>query len=135
MKNGDSDVASHGEISFIKWKDRGQKSVILLSTFHDHSRRVEIIRTNNTGEKEPLLCPPPVKDYDGNMVVWTSSTSTFHVIISVGRAEDGRSISYLDSPTVINQHAIPFPTGIPPGGHTPKNNGVVDLENMRNNSY
>ncbi|KAG5876864.1 hypothetical protein JTB14_004976 [Gonioctena quinquepunctata] len=25
------------------------------------------MRTNNTGQKEPLLCPPPVKDYNENM--------------------------------------------------------------------
>ncbi|KAG5871567.1 hypothetical protein JTB14_023578 [Gonioctena quinquepunctata] len=67
MKGGDSDYASHGEISPTKWKDRGQKSLILLSAFHDPSRRVEIMRTNKTEQKEPLLCPPPVKDYNENM--------------------------------------------------------------------
>ncbi|KAG5867061.1 hypothetical protein JTB14_007706 [Gonioctena quinquepunctata] len=35
IKKGDSDYAFHGENSFTKWKDPGQKSVILLSSFHD----------------------------------------------------------------------------------------------------
>lgn len=64
MKPGDFDSASSGEISFCKWKDRGKKNVIIISSLHDPSVTCKISRTNKKGEKEELRCPKPVADYN-----------------------------------------------------------------------
>lgn len=67
MKPGDSDFASSGNISYTKWKDRGKKSVIVISSFHDPSVKIDITRTNKKGEKEALTCPIPIADYNNSM--------------------------------------------------------------------
>lgn len=67
MKMGDSDFVSDGEVSIVTWKDRGKKSVKIISNMHDPEQITEIQRKSKTGEKGPVKCPQAVADYNSFM--------------------------------------------------------------------
>lgn len=64
LKMGDSDFVQSGDISIVKWKDRGSKPVIIVSIFHNPANYSEVSRTNKKGEKEKIKCPKVIKDYN-----------------------------------------------------------------------
>lgn len=67
MSIGEYDYASSEDISVSKWKDRGKKSVVVVSTFHDPQITTTIYRTNKEGKKEAVNCPTSISDYNQNM--------------------------------------------------------------------
>ncbi|KAI4456178.1 transposase is4 [Holotrichia oblita] len=65
-KWGDSDfaMAKDSDISVSKWRDRGKKTVVAVSSFHDPSTSKQVLRTNKTGIRKPVQCPNSIADYD-----------------------------------------------------------------------
>lgn len=64
---GDHDFAVEGELSIIKWKDRGKKSVKIISTMHDPEDMTQVDRKNKKGEKVVVKCPRAIADYNAYM--------------------------------------------------------------------
>ena len=64
---GQSDFAVCNEISIVKWKDRGTKSVTVCSNMHNAADTGQVLRTNKTGERETVACPKSVVDYNKYM--------------------------------------------------------------------
>ncbi|KAG8243156.1 hypothetical protein J6590_108659 [Homalodisca vitripennis] len=64
LNMGDSDFAADGEISVVKWKDRGKKYVKIISSMHDQEDFTEVERRNKRGEKVKVKCPRAVADYN-----------------------------------------------------------------------
>lgn len=67
LKLGESDYAMDNDISVVKWKDRGTKSVMLASNMHNPSVQTQVSRTNKKGVKEMISCPQVVADYNAYM--------------------------------------------------------------------
>lgn len=61
---GQSDFAVCDEISIVKWKDRGTKSVTVCSNMHNAADTGQVLRTNKTGEREVVACPRSIVDYN-----------------------------------------------------------------------
>lgn len=64
LKFGDSDYAVCGEISVTKWKDRGLKSVVIVSNMHNPENSSTVERKDKCGNKQTVTCPTPVSDYN-----------------------------------------------------------------------
>lgn len=64
LKYGESDFAADNEISVIKWKDKGKKSVKIASNMHDPEDCTEIERKDKHGNKINVKCPRAVADYN-----------------------------------------------------------------------
>nr|CAI5859199.1 unnamed protein product [Callosobruchus analis] len=67
LKQHQTDFATSGDISFIRWIDRGKKPVTVLSSMHNPSSITTVRRTNAKGEKEEVPCPVAVSDYNKYM--------------------------------------------------------------------
>lgn len=67
MKIGDSDFAQAGDISVVKWKDRGKKSVNVVSNMHNPTKFNIVKRTNKTGERQEVQCPESIAAYNKYM--------------------------------------------------------------------
>ncbi|KAL3268689.1 hypothetical protein HHI36_007792 [Cryptolaemus montrouzieri] len=67
MATGEYEYARSGDISAFKWKDRGKKSAIVASSFHDASASVKVTRNNKNGQKEHVNCPESISDYNKYM--------------------------------------------------------------------
>jgi hypothetical protein len=68
MKVGDFDGCMSGtEDSISKWKDRGKKSVAVVSTMHNPCETTRIPRTQKDGSRPLVTCPIAVKDYNKYM--------------------------------------------------------------------
>ncbi|KAG5866483.1 hypothetical protein JTB14_027542 [Gonioctena quinquepunctata] len=69
MKLGDSDFAMSvdSDLSVSKWCDRGKKSVVIISSFHDPSVSKEVLRTNRIGVREDVKCPHSIAEYNAFM--------------------------------------------------------------------
>ncbi|CAH2003205.1 unnamed protein product [Acanthoscelides obtectus] len=68
LKRGESDYCMAGDISVYKWKDRGTKPVLLASNFHDPREETTVLRTNAQGNREEVICPSAVSDYNKYML-------------------------------------------------------------------
>lgn len=80
---GNSDFATSGEISVVKWKDRGTKSVKIASNMHDPEDFTEVQRTNKKGEKINVKCPKVIYDYNrymGGVNHFDQLQSTYSII-------------------------------------------------------
>lgn len=67
MRIGDSDFAQAGDISVVKWKDRGKKSVNVVSNMHNPTKFTTVKRTNKTGERQEIKCPESIAAYNKYM--------------------------------------------------------------------
>lgn len=67
LKTGQSDFANDGDISVVKWKDRGAKAVKIISNMHDPEKITEVERRNKAGEKIKVPCPEAISDYNKYM--------------------------------------------------------------------
>lgn len=67
MKMGDHDFVMDGDISVVKWKDRGKKCVLIGSTLHNSSQTTTVQRRNKKGDHETVPYPEAVRDYNRNM--------------------------------------------------------------------
>ncbi|KAG5893819.1 hypothetical protein JTB14_018323 [Gonioctena quinquepunctata] len=56
-----------GDITAYKWKDRSTKPVIVASNMHDSSDKAVVQRRNKRGEKEDIICPRAIRDYNLHM--------------------------------------------------------------------
>ncbi|KAJ8890073.1 hypothetical protein PR048_009580 [Dryococelus australis] len=64
LKFGDSDYAVCGEISVTKWKDRGIKTVVVISNMHNPENSSTVERNDSYGNKQTVTCPTPISDYN-----------------------------------------------------------------------
>lgn len=67
MKVTESDGASSGEIGISKWKDRGKKSVCVVSSIHNPMENTQVLRTQPDGSRKLVNCPVSIKDYNNYM--------------------------------------------------------------------
>lgn len=67
MKVGDSDFAQAGDYSVVKWRDRGKKSVNVISSMHNPQDLSTVKRTNKMGVREEVNCPESIADYNRYM--------------------------------------------------------------------
>ncbi|GBM67193.1 hypothetical protein AVEN_111792-1 [Araneus ventricosus] len=87
MKTGDSDFACSEEISVVKWRDRGEKSVI--STMHDPNVTSSVLRTNKQGARERVQCPVAIKNYNKKRVELIVLISLWLLIAYLGNPGAG----------------------------------------------
>lgn len=66
LKLGESDFVADEKtgISVCKWHDRGKKCVVVISSLHDPSIKVDVVRTNKEAKKEKVPCPQSVAEYN-----------------------------------------------------------------------
>ncbi|CAH1971335.1 unnamed protein product [Acanthoscelides obtectus] len=64
MTTRDSDFVQSGDISIRKWRDRGKKSVVVVSSMHNPSKQRSVLRTKMRGERESVNCPESIADYN-----------------------------------------------------------------------
>lgn len=64
MKIGDYDGVIAGNIAINKWKDRGKKSVCVISTMHNPYKNTEVLRTQRDGSRKKMTCPKSVAEYN-----------------------------------------------------------------------
>jgi hypothetical protein len=55
-----------GEIGISKWKDRGKKSVCVISTMHNPLEN-SLLRTQKDGSRKQVSCPVSISDYNKYM--------------------------------------------------------------------
>jgi hypothetical protein len=68
MKVGDVDRCMSGtEVSISKWKNRGKKSVAVVSTMHNPCETTRNTRTQKDGSRPLVTCPIAEKDYNKYM--------------------------------------------------------------------
>lgn len=67
LKQHEIDYAMSGDISFVRWVDRGKKPVAVLSSMHNASKVTVVKRTNREGKKEEVPCPEAISDYNKYM--------------------------------------------------------------------
>lgn len=67
LSHGQFDSVACGEISVYKWKDRGVKSVSVVSNHHKFKEQTQVLRTNKTGNRENVPCPQSIADYNRHM--------------------------------------------------------------------
>ena len=67
LKTGESDGIIADNISISKWKDRGRKSVCIVSTMHNPLKITQVRRTQKDGKKNLVNCPEAVADYNKYM--------------------------------------------------------------------
>lgn len=67
MKTGDIDGAVSGDIGVSKWRDRGKKSVCVVSTMHNPLKKTKVLRTQKDGSRRLVDCPDSVADYNKYM--------------------------------------------------------------------
>jgi hypothetical protein len=58
-----------GEIGISKWKDRGKKSVCVISTMHIPLENSHVLRTQKNGSRKQVSCPVSISDYNKYMGV------------------------------------------------------------------
>ncbi|KAG5862217.1 hypothetical protein JTB14_001592 [Gonioctena quinquepunctata] len=63
----ESMVAFKGDITVYKWEDRSTKPVIVASNMHDPSDKAMVQRRNKRREKEDIICPRAIRDYNLHM--------------------------------------------------------------------
>lgn len=80
MNVGDSDfaMAKGSDISLSKWRDWGKKPLVAVSSFHDPSKSIQVLRTNKTGILEPVQCPNSIADYNS----FTEGVDLFDQLLS-----------------------------------------------------
>jgi len=64
MSTGESDYVQSEDISVVKWRDRGKKSVVVVSSMHNPKKERSVLRTNKRGVREPVNCPESIADYN-----------------------------------------------------------------------
>ncbi|KAJ8892469.1 hypothetical protein PR048_005049 [Dryococelus australis] len=64
LKFGDSDYTVCGEISVTKWKDRGIKSVVVVTNMHNPENSSTVERKGKYGNKQTVTCPTLISDYN-----------------------------------------------------------------------
>lgn len=67
MKIGDSDGVIYGNTAISKWKDRGKKSVTVISTMHNPQETAHILRTQKDETRKLVSCPVSVASYNKYM--------------------------------------------------------------------
>lgn len=67
MKIGDKDGVIYGNTAISKWKDRGKKSVSIISTMHNPQETAQILRTQKDGTRKLVSCPVSVASYNKYM--------------------------------------------------------------------
>ncbi|XP_045474894.1 piggyBac transposable element-derived protein 4-like [Harmonia axyridis] len=91
LKLGESDfvVDENTGISVCKWHDRGKKCVVVISSLHDPSIKVDVDRTNKEGKKKKF----PVHNQWQNIInIWVGLIfliNTFLPILSHGKVVGG----------------------------------------------
>ena len=63
----ESDSVMAGNVAVSKWKDRGKKCVCVVSTMHNPLEKDHVLRENKKGEKETVICPVAIRDYNRYM--------------------------------------------------------------------
>ncbi|XP_023313017.1 piggyBac transposable element-derived protein 4-like [Anoplophora glabripennis] len=64
LKTGQSDCAMSDDFSLAKRKDRGKKSVVVISSMHNPNVKETVLRTNKVGDRESVSCPASIYDYN-----------------------------------------------------------------------
>lgn len=67
MIQSEIDFAQCDDTSIIKWKDRGTKSVSVISTMHNPLDTSEVSRNNKDGTSKIVTCPNAIVDYNKYM--------------------------------------------------------------------
>lgn len=67
MKLGDYDFAQSKDVSIVKWRDRGSKCVNVVSSMHNPADITTVKRTNKVGNREEVICPKAIAQYNQNM--------------------------------------------------------------------
>lgn len=67
LKYGESDSCVTKNVGIVKWKDRGSKSVCVLTSIDDPNAKTAIKRKNKTGEKVNVDCPNAIISYNKYM--------------------------------------------------------------------
>jgi len=67
MQKGDIDYVQCDNISVSKWRDRGRKSVSVISSIHNASDTSLVKRQNFDGTSRMVQCPKMVSDYNNYM--------------------------------------------------------------------
>ncbi|XP_063219616.1 piggyBac transposable element-derived protein 4-like isoform X1 [Bacillus rossius redtenbacheri] len=79
---GEYDYVSTRDMGLVKWKDRGTKSVCIVSSMDDPSETCSISRKNIHGQKYQLLCPVAVALYNkymGGVDLFDQLTSYYNI--------------------------------------------------------
>lgn len=63
----DHDYAQCGDMSIVKWADKGKKCVSVISTMSNPSKTVKVMRLNGKEEREKVTCPEAVAEYNKYM--------------------------------------------------------------------
>lgn len=81
MKIGDSDfaMAEVGDLSILKWRDTGKKSVIVINYLHNPNVKNKVLRTNKVLEK--VLDAP--KSYQIILILWAGLIFLINVIPTI----------------------------------------------------
>jgi hypothetical protein len=72
-----------GDLSVAKWKDRGKKSVVVISSLHNPEIKEQVLRTNKEGHREAVSCSSSIADYNRFM----GGVDGFDQIMSTYRIE------------------------------------------------
>lgn len=82
LKTSEYDYCTSKDLSVVKWKDRGKKSVIVASNMHDPSVATSVGRRDYAGNKVAVKCPQPVYDYNcymGGVDRFDQHMSTYNI--------------------------------------------------------
>lgn len=58
------DFAQCGEVSVVKWADRGKKCVSVISNMNNPSTTEKVMRSNGKGDREEVPCPQAIAEYN-----------------------------------------------------------------------
>lgn len=67
LKKHEYDFFQVGDVSVVKWKDRGSKAVSVISSMSNPTETKEVLRTNETGTRDKVTCPEAVYLYNKYM--------------------------------------------------------------------
>lgn len=67
MKIGETDGVINENTAISKWKDRGKKSVSIISTMHNPKEAAQILRTQKDESRKLVGCPVSVAEYNRYM--------------------------------------------------------------------
>ncbi|KAF2886285.1 hypothetical protein ILUMI_19888 [Ignelater luminosus] len=78
---GESDSVGNSNITGSKWKDRGNKCVVVASTMHSTAERSTVNRMTKEGVRVQIACPKSIDDYNRNMGRSIEEINSIHVIV------------------------------------------------------
>lgn len=67
LKKHEHDFCQVGDVSVVKWKDRGSKAVSIISSMSNPTTTKKVLRTNEKGSRDEVTCPEAVYLYNRYM--------------------------------------------------------------------